>query len=78
MDAVYLGSTGLRVSEFALGTWRFGREDATGAVEIDKQRAFELLDVYADHGGRFIDAADRRSPPSPRVFIVLPSWRRTH
>ena len=58
MDAVYLGSTGLRVSEFALGTWRFGREDATGAVEIDKQRAFELLDVYADHGGRFIDAAD--------------------
>jgi aryl-alcohol dehydrogenase-like predicted oxidoreductase len=58
MDAVYLGSTGLRVSEVALGTWRFGREDATGTVEIDRERAFELLDAYADRGGRFIDTAD--------------------
>ena len=58
MDAVYLGSTGLRVSEFALGTWRFGREDATGAIEIDREGAFELLDAYADRGGRFIDTAD--------------------
>ena len=58
MDAVYLGSTGLRVSEIALGTWRFGREDAAGAIEIDREGAFELLDAYADRGGRFIDTAD--------------------
>jgi aryl-alcohol dehydrogenase-like predicted oxidoreductase len=58
MDSVHLGSTGLRVSEIALGTWRFGREDATGTPEIDEQRAFELLDTYADSGGRFIDTAD--------------------
>jgi aryl-alcohol dehydrogenase-like predicted oxidoreductase len=58
MDAVYLGSTGLQVSEIGFGTWRFGREDATGTIEVDKQRAFELLDAYADGGGRFIDTAD--------------------
>jgi aryl-alcohol dehydrogenase-like predicted oxidoreductase len=58
MDAVYLGSTGLQVSEIGFGTWRFGREDATGTVEVGKQRAFELLDAYAEGGGRFIDTAD--------------------
>ena len=58
MDAVYLGSTGLQVSEIAFGTWRFGREDATGTIEVGKQRAFELLDAYAEGGGRFIDTAD--------------------
>ncbi len=58
MDAVQLGSTGLRVSELALGTWRFGREDDAGTVEIDRERAVALLDTYADSGGRFIDTAD--------------------
>ena len=58
MDAVYLGSTGLQVSEIGFGTWRFGREDATGTIEVGKQRAFELLDAYAEGGGRFIDTAD--------------------
>jgi aryl-alcohol dehydrogenase-like predicted oxidoreductase len=58
MDAVYLGSTGLQVSEIGFGTWRFGREDATGTVEVGRQRAFELLDAYAEGGGRFIDTAD--------------------
>ncbi|PSP41058.1 aryl-alcohol dehydrogenase, partial [Halobacteriales archaeon QH_10_70_21] len=33
----------MQVSEIGFGTWRFGREDATGTVEVDKQRAFELL-----------------------------------
>ena len=58
MDAVYLGSTGLQVSEIGFGTWRFSREDATGTIEVGKQRAFELLDAYAEGGGRFIDTAD--------------------
>lgn len=58
MDAVQLGSTGTRVSEIAFGTWRFGRVDDTGTREIDRERAFELLDAYADAGGQFIDTAD--------------------
>jgi aryl-alcohol dehydrogenase-like predicted oxidoreductase len=58
LDAVPLGRTGLRVSELAFGTWRFGRENDAGEVEVGEQRAHELLNAYADAGGRFIDTAD--------------------
>ncbi|MFB6069092.1 MAG: aldo/keto reductase [Halobacterium sp.] len=58
LDSVPLGRTGLRVSEVAFGTWRFGRENDVGDVEVGRERAHELLDAYADAGGRFIDTAD--------------------
>jgi aryl-alcohol dehydrogenase-like predicted oxidoreductase len=58
LDTVSLGRTGLRVSEVAFGTWRFGRETSEGTLETDEQTATELLDEYATHGGRFIDTAD--------------------
>jgi aryl-alcohol dehydrogenase-like predicted oxidoreductase len=58
LDFVPLGSTGLRTSEIQFGTWRFGRETEAGNVEIGEARAHDLLDAYADHGGRFIDTAD--------------------
>jgi aryl-alcohol dehydrogenase-like predicted oxidoreductase len=58
LEYVPLGRTGTYVSEMAFGTWRFGRETDQGSVEIDEDTAYELLDVYADHGGRFIDTAD--------------------
>ena len=58
LDAVPLGRTGTKVSEIAFGTWRFGREDDTGHVEVGRDRAHDLLDAYANAGGRFIDTAD--------------------
>mgnify|MGYP006290071075 CR=1 FL=1 len=58
LDFVPLGRTGLQVSELAFGTWRFGRETDQGTVEIDEDRAYELLDAYEAAGGRFIDTAD--------------------
>ncbi|MDL0122320.1 aldo/keto reductase [Halobacterium salinarum] len=58
LDAVPLGRTGLRVTELAFGTWRFGRETDAGDIEVGEQRAHELLDAYANAGGRFIDTAD--------------------
>ncbi|WP_232702534.1 aldo/keto reductase [Halobacterium wangiae] len=58
LDSVPLGRTGLKVSEIAFGTWRFGRENDEGDVEVGRERAHELLDAYADAGGRFIDTAD--------------------
>ena len=67
MEQVSLGGTGLTVSELALGTWRFGRRlvdgteryDEEGVVETDEERAYELLDAYAEAGGNFIDTADK-------------------
>jgi aryl-alcohol dehydrogenase-like predicted oxidoreductase len=47
--------TGLRVSEFALGTSNFGTTPGarTGAAE-----AHRIVDAYAEAGGNFIDTAD--------------------
>ncbi|WP_458188091.1 aldo/keto reductase [Haladaptatus sp. NG-WS-4] len=58
LETVSLGRTGTKVSEIAFGTWRFGRENDDGAVEIGEKRAHELLDAYADAGGNFVDTAD--------------------
>lgn len=58
LSAVPLGRTGTRVSEIAFGTWRFGREDDTGRIEIEREQAHQLLDSYEAAGGRFIDTAD--------------------
>jgi len=55
---VRLGDTGLQTSELQFGTWRFGKETEEGNIEIGRERAHELLDAYADAGGRFIDTAD--------------------
>lgn len=70
LDTVSLGRTGIEVSELAVGTWRFGRRlidgeerydrpAAAGVVEVDEERAYDLLDTYADRGGNFIDTADK-------------------
>jgi aryl-alcohol dehydrogenase-like predicted oxidoreductase len=58
LEFVSLGDTGLQTSELQFGTWRFGRETEEGNVEIDEERAHELLDAYAEAGGRFVDTAD--------------------
>ncbi|WP_254545675.1 aldo/keto reductase [Halomarina pelagica] len=58
LSTVPLGRTGTTVSSIAFGTWRFGRETDTGEVEVDRDRAHELLDAYAAAGGNFVDTAD--------------------
>ncbi|WP_435064205.1 aldo/keto reductase [Halobaculum sp. EA56] len=58
LEFVRLGDTGIRTSELQFGTWRFGKETEEGNVEIGEKRAHELLDAYADAGGRYIDTAD--------------------
>jgi aryl-alcohol dehydrogenase-like predicted oxidoreductase len=58
LDTVSLGDTGTTVSELSFGTWRFGRENEDGELEIGEKRAYDLLDAYEDAGGFFIDTAD--------------------
>src|SRR5690348_1499184 len=49
-----LGRSGLRVSEFALGTMTFGEDWGWGATpEVCRQ----MFDVYAEAGGNFIDTS---------------------
>lgn len=56
LDTVPLGRTGLEVSEFALGTARFGAGPEAGGAT--KERSHALLNQFLDAGGTFIDTAD--------------------
>lgn len=49
-----LGRSGLRVSRLALGTMTFGQKD----WGCDAHTAAQILDVYLDAGGNFVDTAD--------------------
>jgi aryl-alcohol dehydrogenase-like predicted oxidoreductase len=50
-----LGSSGLRVSELALGAMSFGTEWGWG-TDVDEAR--KMLDLYLDNGGNFVDTAN--------------------
>jgi len=50
-----LGSSGLRVSEFSLGTMTFGEEWGWGAGKEESRR---IYDAYREAGGNFIDTAN--------------------
>ncbi|GAA4829506.1 aldo/keto reductase [Paenibacillus vulneris] len=54
MKYYLLGKSGLRVSELALGTMTFGTDWGWGA---DKDEARNMLDIYLDRGGNFVDTA---------------------
>ena len=51
MDYKYLGNTGLRLSSVSFGTQTFG-------WNIFDKDAHELLDIYVDAGGNYLDTAD--------------------
>ncbi len=55
MQYVPFGTTGLRVSQLALGTGNFGTGWGYGA---DVATSTAILDTYADAGGNFLDTAD--------------------
>jgi aryl-alcohol dehydrogenase-like predicted oxidoreductase len=51
MKQVFLGASGLRVSELALGTMTFGRE-------MSRADSFRAMDIFAERGGTFLDTAN--------------------
>ena len=51
MEYRYMGKSGLRVSEFCLGTMTFGSQTT-------RESAFEIMDIAYDAGVNFIDTAD--------------------
>ncbi len=69
LQTVPLGETGLRVSELALGTARFGAKREDGSEEIDRETAYELLNRYAEVGGNFIDMADAYADGTAETYV---------
>jgi len=60
------GKSGLRVSEFALGTMTFGTDWGWGA---DKDTSKRIFDLYADAGGNLIDTANRYTNGTSEKFV---------
>jgi aryl-alcohol dehydrogenase-like predicted oxidoreductase len=73
MDYRQLGSTGTRVSELCLGTWRFGKE-TNGVVETGREEAHELLDAAWDRGVNFIDTANVYGSPHGTSEQYIGEW----
>ncbi|OON41025.1 oxidoreductase [Izhakiella australiensis] len=59
--------TGLRVSEFVLGTANFGT--AWGGHGADPDEARRILDTYADAGGNFLDSANGYQDGQSEAFL---------
>jgi aryl-alcohol dehydrogenase-like predicted oxidoreductase len=61
-----LGNSGLRVSEFALGTMTFGDEWGWGSA---KDEARKVYDAFREAGGNFIDTANLYTNGTSESFL---------
>jgi aryl-alcohol dehydrogenase-like predicted oxidoreductase len=68
MEYLYLGRTGLRVSELCLGAMSFGGDS-------DEQTSVRMLDRFVEAGGTFIDTADVYNAGASEE--ILGRWLRT-
>lgn len=76
MKYTVFGSTGLRVSQMALGTGNFGTGWGHG---VDQAGSKAILDAYAEAGGNFIDTADTyQFGQSEEILGGLLKGRREH
>ena len=66
MQLTFLGHTGLRVSEFCLGTMTFGTDWGWGADEATSRAVF---DRYVAAGGNFFDTANAYTNGSSEAML---------
>jgi len=66
MNYKLLGESGLRVSEFALGTMTFGEDWGWGAPKNEAQKIYES---YREAGGNFIDTANLYTNGTSERFL---------
>ena len=66
MNYRLLGKSGLRVSEFALGTMTFGEEWGWGA---GKDEARKVYNAFREAGGNFIDTANIYTNGTSELFL---------
>ena len=59
MKTHYLGKSGIKVSELALGTWTFGTNESFKRLgEVNQREADSLVNLALDKGINFFDTAD--------------------
>lgn len=70
----YLGSTGLRVSNIGLGTWKIGYPDTGDGSRVDEAAAFRLFDRALELGVTFWDTANRYNFASGNSERIIGKW----
>lgn len=66
MNYKLFGNSGLRVSEFCLGTMTFGKDWGWGA---DKEESKKIFEMFVEHGGNFIDTANSYTNGTSEEFL---------
>jgi len=66
MKYYLLGKSGLRVSEFCLGTMTFGEEWGWGS---SKEESRKIFNAYVEAGGNFIDTANKYTEGTSEKYI---------
>lgn len=66
MKYKFLGKSGLRVSEFCLGTMTFGEDWGWGA---SKEQSKQVFEAFVEAGGNFIDTANSYTNGSSERFV---------
>ena len=73
-----LGSSGLRVSNIGLGTWKMGYPEKGDGSRVNEKTAFEIFDRALELGVCFWDTANRYNNASGNSERVIGSWIRNN
>ncbi len=69
-----LGSSGLRISNVGLGTWKFGIPETGDGARVDKESGLKILDAAIIEGVTFWDTANRYNNSSGNSERVIGEW----
>ncbi len=72
----HLGSSGLRVSNVGLGTWKIGFPQTGDGSRVDEKTAFRIFDKAIEEGVTFWDTANRYNNSSGNSERVIGRWFR--
>lgn len=69
-----LGSSGLKVSNVGLGTWKMGYPGSGDGSRIDEKNAFRIFDRAVELGVTFWDTANRYNNASGNSERIIGTW----
>ena len=69
-----LGTSGLRVANVGIGTWKFGYPEKGDGARVDEKTAHRIFDRAMDIGTTFWDTANRYNDASGNSERVIGTW----
>ena len=69
-----LGSSGLRVSNIGLGTWKMGYPEIGDGSRINEKTSFQIFEKAVELGVSFWDTANRYNNASGNSERIIGAW----